>query len=280
MEENWKPDRGVAFALAVLLPMSAMLYVNKPRLFLVYLIVFVVAAKTVLLFLYPLSLYFFWIAYVIHVDWIVRNYDNTLKRSWWSRLWGLLLALILVVVFAFLLNSFFLSSYRIPSNSMSPNVRTGDMILVRRWGFGEYGMWGITISDPGLSDSVAIERSKLYVFKVDGRFILKRVIGLPGDVVSFDGERITIDGRELVSEFLEESRGGRLYKESVDGHSYTIARRGGGRPDSAGKWSVPEDHYFFVGDNRDNSRDSRHFGPISANDFVGEVIYVFDNMLK
>lgn len=181
------------------------------------------------------------------------------------------------VVYALLIALFlrvlFFQPFTIPSASMEPNLLEGDYIIVSKYAYG-YSRHSIPFSPPlfhGRIMGKAPQRGDIIVFKLprDGHTdYIKRLIGLPGDRIEVKGGQVYINGRpvrreELASEkvdsgygfvrdvqrFLETLPGGRTYVTYDYGPDGDMDNRGG--------FVVPEGHYFFMGDNRDNSLDSR-----------------------
>ncbi len=195
---------------------------------------------------------------------------------------------------AFAFNTLALAQYDIPSESMVPTLRVGDRVVVSKWsygysryslplGLGELlpGGWRIFSSLPDRGDIV------VFVNPNTGEDYIKRVIGLPGDRVEMrDGELYvndTLVPRTLTRTFLfREYRGGVVnmtqYAETLPGteDSHTMVDKMN-RPDADnyGPAIVPDDHIFFMGDNRDNSSDSRFaLGFVPMENLVGRAFAI------
>lgn len=157
-----------------------------------------------------------------------------------------LLAAVAIAV-ALLIQAFLVKPYRIPSESMENTLLIGDRVLVDRisWRF----------SDP--------ERGDIVVFANplgSGPVLIKRIIGLPGDVISLSDGHVYVNGRRL-----EESYVRRVSGEQVPTEAFT-----NDLPWSLEQpYTVPADSYFMMGDNRTDSGDSREFGPIKRSQLVG-----------
>ncbi|WP_294564886.1 signal peptidase I [uncultured Succinatimonas sp.] len=215
---------------------------------------------------------------------------------------GQIASLFPIILFVFLFRSFFIEPFRIPSGSMMPTLLSGDFIAVTKWSYG--------IRDP-LTNKTLIETGKpergdVVVFKypedtnVD---YIKRVVGVPGDEVIYRNKKIylrkacTADscdspvGLEVeeIGTYSEESFGFAenyvLFKEKLGkaNHEAMINPRAPEflqyyyrQPGSTlGSWIVPDGHYFVMGDNRDNSRDSRFWGFVPEEYLIGKTVGIW-----
>ncbi len=165
-------------------------------------------------------------------------------------------------------------AFVIPTKSMSPTILSGDRILARKLlpkhHFPERGDL-IVFRNPTPSKAIAFA---------------KRVVAVAGDHLELRGERLLLNGKELERErvpeeslkHLGEQVGGRVAYEVNSGHRYLVAYGDSAkekREQSDFETTIPEGHVFVLGDNRDRSRDSRHFGSIPIKDVVGYVDYVY-----
>ena len=157
----------------------------------------------------------------------------------------------------------------VPTGSMKPTILEGDRILVNKLAYDfKIPLTHISIykfADPKRGDIVIFD-SKL----ADTRLV-KRVIGLPGDTVEMKDNQLTINGIDAQYFALEYSEDAIFAIESYLGTSHRIelARSGGGRLSTFGPVMVPKDRYLVLGDNRDNSADSRVYGFIPRHEIVG-----------
>ena len=157
----------------------------------------------------------------------------------------------------------------VPTGSMKPTILEGDRILVNKLAYDfKIPLTHILIykfADPKRGDIVIFD-SKL----ADTRLV-KRVIGLPGDTVEMRDNRLTIDDIEAQYSNVEYAADAIFAIESYLGMSHRIelARTGGSRLSTFGPVKVPKDHYLVLGDNRDNSADSRVYGFIPRDEIVG-----------
>lgn len=157
------------------------------------------------------------------------------------------------VAVALLLQAYIVKPYRIPSESMAATLVPQDRVLVNRV---VYKLHGPRRGDVVVFDCAAV-----------GRVLIKRVVGMPGDVVSLRGGHVYIDGVRLREPYVRRI-GGRPQP--------TEPFRGTGRPWSLEQpYRVPEGHYFLMGDNRTVSDDSRDWGPAARGDLIGEAFFTY-----
>lgn len=166
-----------------------------------------------------------------------------------------------VLFIVFFLRSFLVEPFQIPSGSMIPTLEIGDFILVNKFAYG--------IRAPVLNNTIIPtgkpQRGDVMVFfppHAPKTYYIKRVIGLPGDHISYNNHVLTINGKIIEEKLIAELPAGapyfRLVHETIDGKEFTAHKNiQPGQLSVRGAWVVPEGHYFMVGDNRDNSYDSR-----------------------
>ncbi|PHS29308.1 MAG: signal peptidase I [Robiginitomaculum sp.] len=191
--------------------------------------------------------------------------------------WALLIAAILRTVL--------FQPFTIPSESMRPQLLVGDYLVASKYAYG-YSRFSLPFSPNifrGRILAIQPKRGDIVVFKwprdtkID---YIKRLIGLPGDTVQVKNGRVFLNGRPLAKklvgdEAIVEHRGGSRvvtrYRETMpNGHSYiTYNMIDGGRFDNTPVYRVPPGYYFMMGDNRDNSLDSRDWGFVPAQNLVG-----------
>ena len=189
---------------------------------------------------------------------------------------------LLVVV---LLRSFVIEPFRIPSGSMIPTLEIGDFIIVQKYAYGIR----LPVINKKIMDTGKPERGDVVVFKypVDpATNFIKRLVGLPGDRIEWTSDKkLIINGKMVSEEALEpypyQSRKGTIdalqFKETIPsasgGHEHNIIIEPG--MSAAGEWVVPEGNYFMMGDNRDNSSDSRYWGFMPEKYLVGKAAVVW-----
>jgi len=165
-----------------------------------------------------------------------------------------------VLLLVLVLRSFLFEPFRIPSESMLPTLEQGDFIFVNKF---VYGL-RLPVLNTKVVDIGEPERGDVVVFRLPSDpsiNYIKRVVGLPGDTVHYDKERkqLTINGEQVPIEVVgpaESEPGKVLAEERLGAHEHLVllARA---YESAGGTYRVPEGHYFMMGDNRDNSRDSR-----------------------
>lgn len=183
---------------------------------------------------------------------------------------------VLFVVWA--LRSFLVEPFTIPSGSMLPTLQVGDYILVNKFSYGlrlpVLGTEVIPVSKP--------ERGDIMVFKYPEQpriNFIKRVVGVPGDAVRVSDGRVWVNGVQLPREqvALPEGESWELYFRETSGDVSHMIRHEAGRESLSPEreWKVPEGSYFMLGDNRDNSRDSRFWGFVPDRYIVGKAFFVW-----
>lgn len=222
--------------------------------------------------------------------------EKLLMQPWWLDWTAGLFPVILVV---FLLRSFLFEPFKIPSGSMIPTLLVGDLILVNKFHYGVR----LPVINTKLTEGNKVERGDIMVFRYPPKPSLdyiKRVVGIPGDEVAYLNKRLTINGQPVptnaVPEFFDESvmRYFKQYEESLGTVKHRILTdderpafipgvdefpyRNNCRYSIEGVvCKVPEGHYFMMGDNRDNSLDSRFWGFVPDQNIVGKAFFVWMN---
>jgi signal peptidase I len=219
-----------------------------------------------------------------------------LAQPWWLD-WTA--GLFPVIIAVFVLRSFMFEPFKIPSGSMIPTLLVGDLILVNKF---EYGL-RLPVLNTKITEGTAPKRGDVMVFRYPPKPSLdyiKRVVGVPGDEVAYLNKRLTINGKVLdttaVPDFFDEDS--MRYFKQFEEDMGTVKHRvlnDDSRPafiPGADEFEfkqncqysvegvvckVPEGHYFMMGDNRDNSLDSRYWGFVPDKNIVGKAFFVWMN---
>ncbi|CAD5109117.1 signal peptidase I [Zestomonas carbonaria] len=169
-----------------------------------------------------------------------------------------------VLAIVLVLRSFLVEPFQIPSGSMKPTLEVGDFILVNKFAYGIR----LPVLDTKVIEVGDPQRGDVMVFRYPSDpniNYIKRVIGLPGDVVRYSSDkRLFVNGQPVAETLLGEEPGSlgtsALYKEKLGAAEHLIRKEMGRyRIEPGREWTVPEGHYFMMGDNRDNSNDSRYW---------------------
>jgi signal peptidase I len=172
----------------------------------------------------------------------------------------------LPVFFIFILRTFLYEPYQIPSGSMIPGLKVGDFILVNKHSYGlkinRIGDSFAFSSDPEYGDVVVFIPPHVNVPYI------KRLIGKPGDTIRYINKKIYVNGAPLEQTFVSTNSNETFLKEVFKNSERTI-RIVGGSASYPEEFKVPANHYFVMGDNRDNSSDSRYFGFVPRENFMG-----------
>ena len=171
-----------------------------------------------------------------------------------------------------ILRSFVVEPFQIPSQSMVPTLKVGDFILVSKW---TYGIRLPVLRTKVIEVSLP-ERGDVMVFfpPHEDRYFIKRVVGLPGDKIQVLNGLLYVNGEQMQQTLaLEEANSARsmVMTENLTGVEHLMQKRISPTRLSQNYSSlVPEGHYFMMGDNRDNSSDSRVWGPVPEDRIVGK----------
>src|SRR5690606_18790778 len=187
-----------------------------------------------------------------------------------------------ILLLVLLIRSFLFEPFRIPSGSMMPTLLEGDFIFVNKFAYG----LRLPVLNTEIVPLGSPERGDVVVFKLPSDpnvNYIKRVVGLPGDVVVYSPstQQLPINGEPLPLEVkgaYEGEPGVQLAREKLGEreHDVLLTPR---RPSEGGTYVVPEGHYFVMGDNRDNSKDSRYEGVefIPEDRLVGKAVRIWMN---
>jgi len=222
--------------------------------------------------------------------------DKLLMQPWWLD-WTAGLFPVIVVVF--ILRSFLFEPFKIPSGSMIPTLQIGDLILVNKF---HYGI-RLPVANTKITDGTPVQRGDVMVFRYPPKpsvDYIKRVVGLPGDEVAYLNKTLTLNGKPVATQPLPD-----YFDESTMGYFKHFSEVLGPQPHHVIQdtrrpafipgvesfpgsencqytvegvtCKVPAGHYFMMGDNRDNSMDSRYWGFVPDANIVGKAFFVWMN---
>jgi signal peptidase I len=304
---NWKPKKWTAALLGLFALPLALLYVARPILAAVYLGAYLLISLANVAFLHssavssliPFALV---LAGTWHAYRLAGNYPADTRRPWYSHWYGLVAVGALVVLVFGGIRAFLFEPFKVPSGAMIPSIPPHSHVIATKWGYGNYRAYGVSLARTELS--APLNRGDIVVFEypVDRSLdYVKRVTGLPGDKVSYRSKQLSINGREVPTRRVEEYRGsskdywGTAYSqfaETLDDTEYRIIQDSTAPalmpPAMFVKFrdrcsismtgidcEVPPGHLFVLGDNRDNSSDSRVWGFVPIRNVVGRVVHTF-----
>ena len=191
-----------------------------------------------------------------------------------------------VLAVVLVLRSFVAEPFRIPSSSMMPSLLVGDFILVNKFAYG----LRLPIVNRKFVETGHPERGDVVVFRPPhhpDQDWIKRVVGLPGDTVAYRDNVVSVNGEpfdyRLLGRYVGEGQGremsgAQLLVEEIPGRPHPVLERDGPRffsTQGEGEWTVPPGHYFVMGDNRDNSEDSRYWGFLPESNLRGKAFLVW-----
>lgn len=219
-----------------------------------------------------------------------------LMQPWWLD-WTA--GLFPVIAIVFLLRSFLFEPFKIPSGSMIPTLLVGDLILVNKF---TYGL-RLPVINTKITEGNPLQRGDVVVFRYPPQpnmDYIKRVVGIPGDEVAYLNKRLTVNGTPVPTTALPDffdpdaMRYFKQFEEQLGAHPHRLLNnpevpafvqgasnyqfRDQCRYSVEGvTCKVPEGHYFMMGDNRDNSLDSRYWGFVPDGNIVGKAFFVWMN---
>lgn len=182
-----------------------------------------------------------------------------MKKSKKRILWEYVEALVTALLLALLIRAFVIQAFKIPTGSMETTLLVGDHILVNKFIYGTK----LPFSDKRILAVRKPLRGDIVVFKYPsdpGKDFIKRIIAVEGDVIESRNKAIFINGNQVEQPFAR----------------YTDKRmRPFDRRDNFGPVLIPKDRYFVMGDNRDQSYDSRYWGLVEMNDIKGKALFIY-----
>ena len=207
-----------------------------------------------------------------------RNGDKGGRSAWRQALVEYSRSFFPVLLFVLVIRSFVFEPFRIPSGSMMPTLLQGDFIFVKKYAYG----LRLPVSETKVVETGEPDRGDVVVFRLPADpsiNYIKRVVGLPGDEVVYERHRLYINGEQVELEqhpdatpqdprFVEQL-GERQHEILIMNSAYMVRD---------GTYRVADGHYFVMGDNRDNSRDSRFIDAIPESHLVGEAVRIWMHM--
>lgn len=299
---NHKPNKWIAALLGLLAPLLAFLYLGLPRL--AVLIFALQLGLTVASFILPGAQALGIVAFAFSALCAVYAYrlagraSGGVARPWYARWYGLAGILAVLVGLAVALRAFIVEPFLAPSTSMVPTLPVQSHLLVQKWGYGHYSTYGITLASR--PPSLVPARGDVIVFDYPhdpSQTYVKRVVGVPGDLIEYRDKRVLVNGVDTrgrrLDDYLEpeQLKYFQRYRERLGTSEHDILIQ----PDAPAivhemqtalpgtcisanqtlRCKVPAGAYFVMGDNRDNSRDSRYWGFVQSSAVVGKVIAIF-----
>ncbi|MEM7008196.1 MAG: signal peptidase I [Thermodesulfobacteriota bacterium] len=198
-------------------------------------------------------------------------------------------ALAFAIILALIIRTFVFQPFKIPSGSMIPNLLVGDHLLVNKFVYGTK----IPFTNIEVFPLEKIKRGDVIVFTYpnnesdpskNGLYYIKRVIGLPGDDIDLDGRQLIVNGQSVPLDYIgtySDERNTQQfdeYEEDLFGEEHTVIYRKGKENTTKGSYipvtKVPKGYVFVMGDNRDNSQDSRFWGFVPIENIAGKAFII------
>ncbi|ART61783.1 signal peptidase I [Kushneria marisflavi] len=200
--------------------------------------------------------------------------SSTPKEPWYVDYSRAFFPVLLVVL---VLRSFVIEPFQIPSRSMEPTLDVGDFIAVSKFSYG----LRLPVINTKILDVGEPERGDIMVFRFPGDpsvNYIKRVIGVPGDRIRYQDKQLYINGQPVRKELLDDNSVDdtqALYREYLKGAEHHIFNNLDAPGPQMSEVTVPPGHYFMMGDNRDDSNDSRYWGFVPEENIVGRAFGVW-----
>lgn len=299
MKTNWKPNKWLALGLGVLGGPVGIGYAAGPLAALAALAAFVAIASAAILYAglgvaaVTLLAALAFAAFAFVLAW--KAQARAVQPAY-ARWYGVLAMFAAYALINVLMRAVLFEPFRMPAFSMHPTIPVGSMLVVKKWGYGRLVAYGINFGN--VPAGATLERGDLIVFdypRDPAQTYIKRLAGLPGDRIVYRDRRLHINGVAVplrpLADYLdpEQLTYFSRYEEKLGNnvHEIVLGRQAVALPYGqyfskpeclAGpdfiECSVPEGHYFVLGDNRDNSNDSRFWGLVARDAIMGKVVAV------
>ena len=278
---TWKPNKWLAVILSIFLWPLGLLYVASAKWALIY---FSLALLTFCNDIFhltntPLS----WLGGILilvsipHAFIIALRAEPHTERPWYSRWYGLTSVYISFLLIVFIVRAFTYDIFTMPAASMWPSIPTGSTIAVTKWGYGNYSVFGISLLKTDITKPIKRGDVMVFSYPRDPSInYVKRVIGLPGDHISYYNKSLYVNNAIINREHVEDIEEYSVYIEDNTETEYYISLIRGSKSKLDGEVQVPDNQYFVLGDNRDNSNDSRVWGFVPEQNLIGKVVKIFD----
>ncbi|MEM7407836.1 MAG: signal peptidase I [Pseudomonadota bacterium] len=252
--DSWWPKLWVTVSLGLLVPPLAYVYLHR--------LAYAAAALACALFVLLASFHQPWVLWLypalvaLHAGVLVSQLREPLKARWFTSRVGLLVAVYVCVSIVAGIRLFVVEPFSVVSASMVPSLEVGDVVLVRKWG------------------ETDIERGSIYTFRFNDSDVVyvKRLIGIPGDTVTMRGNHVVLNGEWITRR--AGARGAPDLWERLGSRRYPVLDQFNIKTVFARHFELGPDDYFFLGDNRSNSTDSRLKGAVPSENIIGEVASV------
>ena len=184
-----------------------------------------------------------------------------------------------VLLIVFLLRGFIVEPFRIPSGSMLPSLYIGDFILVNKFAYGIK----LPVVNKKIIEMDTPERGDVVVFRYPrdpSLDYIKRVIGLPGDHIAYYNKVLYVNKKPVLRDYVGRYMGpgqtaANEYEEKLDDAEHLMLLLPARPNNLQGEWVVPEETFFVMGDNRDNSNDSRVWGTVPESNLIGKAFMIW-----